>query len=56
MLEISNTCTVAAALEKPTLQSLRSFQHTDTNGNPIGKSLLHGIFVRRGHRSWCDGS
>jgi len=27
---------VAAALEKPTLQSLRSFQHTDKYGNPIG--------------------
>jgi len=26
---------IAAALEKPTLQSLRSFQHTDVNGNPI---------------------
>ncbi|EMD94328.1 hypothetical protein COCC4DRAFT_131391 [Bipolaris maydis ATCC 48331] len=26
---------VAAALEKPTLQSLRSFQHTDSSGNPI---------------------
>lgn len=26
---------IAAALEKPTLQSLRSFQHTDSNGNPI---------------------
>ncbi|KAF1833278.1 hypothetical protein BDW02DRAFT_570158 [Decorospora gaudefroyi] len=26
---------IAAALEKPTLQSLRSFQHTDTSGNPI---------------------
>lgn len=26
---------IAAALEKPTLQSLRSFQHTDTDGNPI---------------------
>jgi hypothetical protein len=26
---------IATALEKPTLQSLRSFQHTDTNGNPI---------------------
>lgn len=26
---------IAAALEKPTLQSLRSFQHTDSSGNPI---------------------
>lgn len=26
---------IAAALEKPTLQSLRSFQHTDAQGNPI---------------------
>ncbi|KAF2118460.1 hypothetical protein BDV96DRAFT_386810 [Lophiotrema nucula] len=26
---------IAAALEKPTLQSLRSFQHNDVNGNPI---------------------
>ncbi|CBX95529.1 hypothetical protein IAQ61_004361 [Plenodomus lingam] len=26
---------IAAALEKPTLQSLRSFQHTDSTGNPI---------------------
>ncbi|EFQ96048.1 hypothetical protein PTT_03530, partial [Pyrenophora teres f. teres 0-1] len=26
---------IAAALEKPTLQSLRSFQHTDSAGNPI---------------------
>ncbi|OAL07475.1 hypothetical protein IQ06DRAFT_264490 [Phaeosphaeriaceae sp. SRC1lsM3a] len=26
---------IAAALEKPTLQSLRSFQHTDSQGNPI---------------------
>lgn len=26
---------VAAALEKPTLQSLRSFQHSDSAGNPI---------------------
>ncbi|RAR13005.1 snf2 family helicase atpase [Stemphylium lycopersici] len=26
---------MAAALEKPTLQSLRSFQHTDASGNPI---------------------
>ncbi|KAJ4992043.1 hypothetical protein SVAN01_02364 [Stagonosporopsis vannaccii] len=29
---------IAAALEKPTLQSLRSFQHSDANGNPIGES------------------
>ncbi|EOA89026.1 hypothetical protein ACJQWK_06230 [Exserohilum turcicum] len=26
---------IAAALEKPTLQSLRGFQHTDSAGNPI---------------------
>ncbi|KAH8732743.1 hypothetical protein GQ44DRAFT_601644 [Phaeosphaeriaceae sp. PMI808] len=26
---------IAAALEKPTLQSLRSFQHNDSSGNPI---------------------
>jgi hypothetical protein len=26
---------IAAALEKPTLQSLRSFHHNDANGNPI---------------------
>jgi len=26
---------IAAALEKPTLQSLRSFQHSDASGNPI---------------------
>ncbi|KAF2831329.1 hypothetical protein CC86DRAFT_443063 [Ophiobolus disseminans] len=26
---------IAAALEKPTLQSLRSFQHNDASGNPI---------------------
>ncbi|KAH7123705.1 hypothetical protein B0J11DRAFT_550556 [Dendryphion nanum] len=31
---------VAAALEKPTLQSLRSFQHTDRNGNPIAEPDL----------------
>ncbi|KAF2627809.1 hypothetical protein BU25DRAFT_340582, partial [Macroventuria anomochaeta] len=29
---------IAAALEKPTLQSLRSFQHSDANGNLIGES------------------
>jgi hypothetical protein len=34
------TFAVAAALEKPTLQSLRSFQHNDKNGNPIGMSRL----------------
>ena len=28
---------IAAALEKPTLQSLRSFQHSDVDGNLIGK-------------------
>ncbi|KAF2750733.1 hypothetical protein M011DRAFT_182019 [Sporormia fimetaria CBS 119925] len=31
---------VAAALEKPTLQSLRSFRHTDSNGNPIAEPDL----------------
>ncbi|OCK80701.1 hypothetical protein K432DRAFT_381968 [Lepidopterella palustris CBS 459.81] len=31
---------IAAALEKPTLQSLRSFQHTDVNGNPIAEPDL----------------
>lgn len=31
---------IAAALEKPTLQSLRSFQHNDTNGNPIAEPDL----------------
>lgn len=28
---------IAAALEKPTLQSLRSFQHSDADGNLIGE-------------------
>ena len=28
---------IAAALEKPTLQSLRSFQHSDVDGNIIGE-------------------
>ncbi|KAF2799090.1 hypothetical protein K505DRAFT_321343 [Melanomma pulvis-pyrius CBS 109.77] len=31
---------IAAALEKPTLQSLRSFQHTDPDGNPIAEPDL----------------
>jgi len=31
---------IAAALEKPTLQSLRSFQHTDVNGNLIAEPDL----------------
>ncbi|KAF1948808.1 hypothetical protein CC80DRAFT_430783 [Byssothecium circinans] len=31
---------IAAALEKPTLQSLRSFQHTDAQGNPIAEPDL----------------
>ncbi|ORY14984.1 hypothetical protein BCR34DRAFT_196150 [Clohesyomyces aquaticus] len=31
---------IAAALEKPTLQSLRSFQHTDTHGQPIAEPDL----------------
>ncbi|KAF2467556.1 uncharacterized protein BDR25DRAFT_63632 [Lindgomyces ingoldianus] len=31
---------IAAALEKPTLQSLRSFQHTDTNGQVIAEPDL----------------
>jgi len=31
---------IAAALEKPTLQSLRSFNHTDVNGNPIAEPDL----------------
>ncbi|KAF2739318.1 hypothetical protein EJ04DRAFT_356861 [Polyplosphaeria fusca] len=31
---------IAAALEKPTLQSLRSFQHTDMEGNPIAEPDL----------------
>lgn len=31
---------IAAALEKPTLQSLRSFNHTDSNGNPIAEPDL----------------
>jgi len=31
---------VAAALEKPTLESLRSFQHSDANGNPIAEPDL----------------
>lgn len=31
---------IAAALEKPTLQSLRSFQHSDANGNPIAEPDL----------------
>lgn len=35
---LANPLTVAAALEKPTLQSLRSFQHSDSAGNPIGGS------------------
>lgn len=31
---------IAAALEKPTLQSLRSFQHTDSTGMPIAEPDL----------------
>ncbi|KAF2009833.1 hypothetical protein BU24DRAFT_414295 [Aaosphaeria arxii CBS 175.79] len=31
---------IAAALEKPTLQSLRSFQHVDSNGAPIAEPDL----------------
>lgn len=31
---------IAAALEKPTLQSLRSFQHSDVDGNPIAEPDL----------------
>ncbi|KAF1969018.1 hypothetical protein BU23DRAFT_582948 [Bimuria novae-zelandiae CBS 107.79] len=31
---------IAAALEKPTLQSLRSFQHKDKDGNPIAEPDL----------------
>lgn len=37
--------TGTAALEKPTLQSLRSFQHTDNAGNPIGELLLSLVFL-----------
>jgi hypothetical protein len=36
----ANRLIVAAALEKPTLQSLRSFQHKDTQGNEISMSHL----------------
>jgi hypothetical protein len=34
MLTVAGT----AALDKPTLQSLRSFQHSDADGNLIGES------------------
>lgn len=37
---------IAAALEKPTLQSLRSFQHSDVDGNLIGE-FFHTQFLRR---------
>ena len=37
---------IAAALEKPTLQSLRSFQHHDVDGNPIGE-FYHTKIPRR---------
>jgi len=36
---VLTSCTVAAALEKPTLQSLRAFQHNDAAGNVIGETL-----------------
>lgn len=38
---------MAAALEKPTLQSLRSFQHSDVNGNLIGKCFSIFQHTRR---------
>lgn len=53
---IANVLAVAAALEKPTLQSLRSFQHTDKDGNPIGMLLLLLLLLTASvDQLWANG-